>query len=134
MDNAHATGWGLAVKGFVETPPDVVDVMVHKLFRSKLPATKSRVLDPGCGNGAFIDGIVRWCRQNSRRLPLITGIEADRSRSAESARKFGNGRSSSLASGNNATFLARVVPALCRYEPRTLRNASIAISFVRSTP
>src|SRR5712691_299428 len=65
------------MKGFVATPEPVVDLMVAKLFYQKPPHRKDTVLDPGCGRGAFIDGIIRWCRKHNTSLPRIVGIESD---------------------------------------------------------
>jgi adenine-specific DNA-methyltransferase len=65
------------MKGFVPTPETVVDLMVEKLFQKRPPHRKDTVLDPGCGRGAFIDGIVRWCRKHNTPLPHIVGIESD---------------------------------------------------------
>lgn len=65
------------MKGFVPTPPHVVDSMVGKLFSSRPPSPGDRVLDPGCGEGAFIEGIVRWCEQHACPVPEIVGIESD---------------------------------------------------------
>lgn len=49
------------MKGYALTPPAVVDLMVEKLFRSRAPSPGATVLDPGCGTGVFLDGVVRWC-------------------------------------------------------------------------
>lgn len=65
------------MKGFVATPPHVVDTMVSKLFSARPPKADSLVLDPGCGTGVFIEGIVRWCDRNRKPLPTIIGIESD---------------------------------------------------------
>ncbi len=65
------------MKGFVPTPPETVDGMVELLFRGRPPGPDDRVLDPGCGTGAFIDGILRWCAKHDRPLPRITGVESD---------------------------------------------------------
>lgn len=65
------------VKGFVPTPSAIVDLMVSKLFHDRPPSKESRVLDPGCGTGAFIHGIVRWCEDNKIPLPQITGVESN---------------------------------------------------------
>jgi adenine-specific DNA-methyltransferase len=51
--------------------------MVAKLFDKGPPDEESRILDPGCGSGAFIQGIVRWCHQHGVTLPRIVGIESD---------------------------------------------------------
>src|SRR6266403_2933311 len=65
------------MKGFVPTPEPIVDLMVAKLFLKRPPQRKDRLLDPGCGRGAFIDGIIRWCRKHDTPLPRIVGIESD---------------------------------------------------------
>jgi adenine-specific DNA-methyltransferase len=65
------------MKGFVPTPEPIVDLMVAKLFLKKPPHRKDTVLDPGCGRGAFIDGIICWCRKHNTPLPGIIGIESD---------------------------------------------------------
>lgn len=65
------------VKGYVPTPASVVDVMVEKLFRDRLPTDTSTLLDPGCGPGAFIDGVLRWCAAHQSPIPRIVGVESD---------------------------------------------------------
>lgn len=65
------------MKGFVPTPPAIVDHMVAKLFEKTPPAPEDTLLDPGCGRGAFIDGIIRWCEKNNTEIPRITGVESD---------------------------------------------------------
>lgn len=65
------------MKGFVLTPQTVVDLMVDKLFVSKPPTRTSSLLDPGCGTGEFIDGVVRWCGRHSAPVPSIVGIESN---------------------------------------------------------
>ncbi|MDR7496035.1 MAG: N-6 DNA methylase, partial [Armatimonadota bacterium] len=65
------------MKGFVPTPHETVDAMVELLFRGQPPRPDDTVLDPGCGTGAFIDGIIRWCHRQRLALPRITGIESD---------------------------------------------------------
>ena len=76
------------MKGFVPTPEAIVDLMVAKLFAGRRPTVKSRVLDPGCGRGAFIDGVVRWCRVRGQELPQILGIDSDPSHVAHCRQKF----------------------------------------------
>ena len=65
------------MRGFVPTPDLVVDLMVDKLFRGRIVTPATRVLDAGCGPGAFIDGIVRWANRNGCQLPRVVGIELD---------------------------------------------------------
>jgi SAM-dependent methyltransferase len=65
------------MKGFVPTPRETVDTMVELLFEGRVPRADSFVLDPGCGTGEFIDGVIRWCQQRQLALPRITGVESD---------------------------------------------------------
>jgi len=65
------------MKGFVPTPCQTVDTMVDLLFRWRSPTTDNTVLDPGCGTGGFIDGVIRWCQRRGLPLPRITGVESD---------------------------------------------------------
>lgn len=51
--------------------------MVELLFRDRAPRAADAVLDPGCGTGEFIDGVIRWCRLHQCPLPRITGVELD---------------------------------------------------------
>jgi len=62
--------------------------MVDLLFRDTLPSASSSVLDPGCGDGAFIDGIIRWCKRRNCELPRIVGIELDKSRHSQAVGRF----------------------------------------------
>lgn len=77
-----------SVKGFALTPAPLVDLMVGKLFARERPIATSRILDPGCGTGEFIAGIVRWSEAHDRRLPHIVGIEQHSGRAAEARRRF----------------------------------------------
>jgi adenine-specific DNA-methyltransferase len=63
------------MKGHVVTPPAIVDMMVDKLFAVRKPSPSDTVLDPGCGEGAFIHGIIRYCQSHGLKTPKITGIE-----------------------------------------------------------
>lgn len=65
------------MKGFVPTPAYVVDAMVAKLFRVRPPRAEDSLLDPGCGTGAFIHGVMRWCKAMSQPMPRVVGIESD---------------------------------------------------------
>jgi SAM-dependent methyltransferase len=65
------------MKGFVPTPRETVDTMVELLFRGRSPRPDNTVLDPGCGTGEFIDGVIRWCERARLALPRITGVESD---------------------------------------------------------
>jgi SAM-dependent methyltransferase len=65
------------MKGFVPTPRETVDTMVELLFRARAPGPDNTVLDPGCGTGEFIDGVLRWCERRGIAPPRITGVESD---------------------------------------------------------
>lgn len=65
------------MKGFVKTPSQTVDLMVEYLFRRRTPQPHHTILDPGCGTGEFIDGIIRWCSIKGLPCPCITGVESD---------------------------------------------------------
>ena len=66
----------LEMKGFVPTPPATVDLMVQKLFEERAPAFQDLILDPGCGEGAFIEGIIHWCHKHQVRIPRIIGVDS----------------------------------------------------------
>ncbi|MBI2178527.1 MAG: SAM-dependent DNA methyltransferase [Candidatus Tectomicrobia bacterium] len=76
------------MKGFVPTPEATVDAMVERLFRKSPPRRGSRLLDPGCGHGAFIEGVFRWCRRHGAPRPEIAGIEMDPGKIREAKRSF----------------------------------------------
>ena len=65
------------MRGFVPTPRETVDTMVELLFRSRVPKPSDTVLDPGCGTGELIDGVLRWCECRGLAPPRITGVESD---------------------------------------------------------
>lgn len=76
------------MKGFVPTPQPIVDLMVEKLFRSRRPRATDRLLDPGCGPGAFIEGVIRWCERRVAPIPQMLGIESDPRHVDLAARRF----------------------------------------------
>lgn len=76
------------MKGFVPTPDSIVDLMVAKLFKDKNPRHDDTLLDPGCGTGAFIEGVIRWCETHSTELPKIVGIESDPRHIPKARNKF----------------------------------------------
>lgn len=80
------------MRGFVPTPAAVVDLMVAKLFGEEPPPPGATVLDPGCGDGAFIDGVLRYCYSRGWQTPRIVGIELDPTRARPTAQRF-RGRS-----------------------------------------
>ncbi|MHB1068514.1 MAG: Eco57I restriction-modification methylase domain-containing protein [Gemmatimonadaceae bacterium] len=76
------------MRGFVPTPTKIVDRMVEKLFAGVEDTGRLRVLDPGCGEGEFIDGVVRYCRDRRTSVPLVVGIELDPERAAAAMARF----------------------------------------------
>lgn len=76
------------MKGFVPTPPPLVDNMVERLFADAPPSPEHLLLDPGCGEGEFIEGVLRWCRQHASPLPRMLGIEMHPGRAAEARTRF----------------------------------------------
>jgi adenine-specific DNA-methyltransferase len=78
------------MKGFVPTPPRLVDAMVAKLFLKRAPTARDSLLDPGCGTGAFIEGVLRWCDRNAAEMPQIVGIDSDPTLLNEAKRVLGN--------------------------------------------
>jgi adenine-specific DNA-methyltransferase len=77
------------VKGFVPTPSETVDLMVDRLFLNRRPASNALVLDPGCGHGVFIDGIIRWCAKHRAGVPRIVGIESNPKHAEIARARFG---------------------------------------------
>jgi adenine-specific DNA-methyltransferase len=98
------------MKGFVPTPEPIVDLMVAKLFLKRPPHRKDTVLDPGCGRGAFIDGIVRWCSKHNIPLPRIVGIESDPKFIKQTKERFSSLSSVTIVEQD---FLA---PPDCKYD------------------
>jgi hypothetical protein len=62
--------------------------MVELLFKNRHPKASDRVLDPGCGLGAFIEGVLRWCASHKAPVPEIVGVESDPNLFQQSRRKF----------------------------------------------
>ena len=78
------------MKGFVPTPPDLVDAMVAKLFRNRAPRSDEHLLEPGCGRGAFIEGVLRWCERVKSPIPQLVGIDSDPALLDEARRRLGH--------------------------------------------
>ena len=77
-----------AMKGFVPTPDALVDDMVGRLFAEAPPRPEALVLDPGCGEGVFVAGILRWCRARGVAAPRIVGVEMHPGRAVEAQARF----------------------------------------------
>jgi SAM-dependent methyltransferase len=78
------------LKGFVPTPAPLVDHMVEKLFRAAPPTPSSTLLDPGCGAGAFVEGVIRWCARAGVPIPRITALDSDPARLREARQTLPN--------------------------------------------
>jgi len=76
------------LKGHVPTPDGLVDEMVERLFDEARPNPEDALLDPGCGGGAFIAGVLRWCEANRAPVPKITGVELNPSLAAKARKRF----------------------------------------------
>ena len=76
------------MKGFVPTPSHVVDLMVSKLFAGRTVSADSTLLDPGCGDGEFIAGILRFCQVRGAPAPKILGVELDPRKAASARARF----------------------------------------------
>lgn len=70
------------MKGYALTPPAVVNLMVEKLFGNGAPSPDATILDPGCGTGVFLEGIIRWCESRNVALPRLIGVDSDPARAA----------------------------------------------------
>lgn len=76
------------MKGFVPTPAATVRMMVEKLFAGRPAWRGASLLDPGCGDGVFIDAVIRHLRARRLPLPRIVGIELDPTRAAAARTRF----------------------------------------------
>ena len=80
------------MRGFVPTPDTLVDHMVDLLFEGRTIASGERLLDPGCGTGAFMKGVLRWSAAKCSELPSMTGIELDGRLALSAASQLGSNR------------------------------------------
>lgn len=62
--------------------------MIDTLFASGTPSPDSTLLDPGCGLGAFIDGVLRWCAKRRVRPPRMVGIDLNPEHAAFARKRF----------------------------------------------
>lgn len=91
------------MRGHAATPDTVVDLMVEALFSQAPPRADDRLLDPGCGEGSFIAGVLRFCDRNGLPIPRITGVELDPTRLHIAAERFSDVDAVELVEGD---FLA----------------------------
>lgn len=73
----HSSSSAHLVKGHVPTPVAIVDLMVAKLFHRRTPKSTDLIIDPGCGDGPFIEGVLRYCDARGIDAPHVLGIELD---------------------------------------------------------
>lgn len=76
------------MKGYHPTPKPVVELMVSKLFKNRIPHAEDVLLDPGCGRGEFIDGVLSWCDAHGLPPPTIVGVESDPEHSTPARARF----------------------------------------------
>ena len=76
------------MRGFVPTPEALVNHMVRLLFEGRTVDSGERLLDPGCGKGAFVKGALRWSKATGAQLPHIVGIEIDGRLAQEASSQF----------------------------------------------
>lgn len=88
------------MRGFVPTPSATVALMVEKLFAGRPPRAGNTLLDPGCGPGAFIEGVQRWCAARGHELPAIVGVELSPERAAAAATRFAGDREVRIRQGD----------------------------------
>ncbi len=100
------------MRGFVPTPDKVVDHMVDLLFEGRDVGPGDRLLDPGCGTGAFMDGVVRWSVATQTHLPQLTGIELNRQLALVAASHFQGHSNVNVEEGD---FLGAVLPSKYDY-------------------
>jgi len=78
----------VTMRGFVPTPTEIVDRMVDCLFRGRAPTRTNNLLDPGCGTGVFLAGVLRWCTKHGVQMPTMIGIESDFRRAQKARNNF----------------------------------------------
>ncbi len=64
--------------------------MVEKLFSGREPKQSDVLLDPGCGEGSFIEGVLRYCELHELQAPHVVGVETDADLVKKARRKFTN--------------------------------------------
>ena len=74
--------------------------MVDRLFAETHPTPDMTVLDPGCGEGVFIEGVIRWCRREGASLPRIVGVEMHPERAANARERFSGDPSIQIVEGD----------------------------------
>ncbi|HWG92075.1 MAG TPA: N-6 DNA methylase [Candidatus Thermoplasmatota archaeon] len=95
------------MRGHVPTPEAVVAEMVRKLFHRRRPRVGDIVLDPGCGTGPFIAGIIEYCERLDVPPPRIIGIELDPKYARAARERFSSNPSVTIL---EADFLTAPLP------------------------
>jgi len=62
--------------------------MVTRLFRGRPAKRSDKLLDPGCGTGAFLSGVIRWREKNGTAPPEMVGIESEPGRARQAEAQF----------------------------------------------
>lgn len=81
--------------------------MVAMLFEKLPPSADSALLDPGCGDGAFIEGVLRWGQKFGMQIPHIVGVDSDPVRISEAKARIGSNPRVSFLEANFLDGLAR---------------------------
>jgi len=100
------------MKGYVPTPDALVDKMVEHLFSGMLPNPTDFLLEPGCGDGQFIDGVLRWCRSRQIQPPRILGVEINPALASKARERFKNEAAVEIV---EADYLAARMPVKFRF-------------------
>jgi len=95
------TGHGETKLGFVRTPDSLVDFMINQTLSEIPDINLKRILIPGCGDGQFVRGIIRYCDSHNSKLPEIVGVEIDQERAELCQEELGD-----VASIVNDDFLS----------------------------
>jgi len=74
--------------------------MISRLFERLAPGSTDRLLDPGCGEGAFIEGVLRWCKRHKTEPPEIVGIEQNPERAQIARDRFAGHESVNIITGD----------------------------------
>lgn len=95
-----------SVKGHVPTPAPLAESMVRKLFDVRRPRKGDVLLDPGCGNGVFLQAVLKICKTRGLATPRLIGVELDPGLAKEARAKLD--RSAKVIEGD---FLSIHLPA-----------------------
>lgn len=77
------------MKGHVPTPQEIADQMVEQLFADGRPSEADRILFPGCGDGPFVGGVDRYCRERGLDTPQSIAIDLNPELLSEAHEQYG---------------------------------------------